>query len=232
MATAEILAWIRRSGAYDGTGLPDPADAAAVKSALAVWPDYHTFRSRLSVIARTVEPLPAWDGRPLRPNTWLCPIDDDDWHSPDVYAILSRVPSDVAFVWWDVAALRWVPPAAYDPRWLHHGRLVPGTCGYAVRAGALPQPDTLDFALLRDDHVYAIAHAVRLNLRPIHIPAVGGVWNVTPASVSILREFAGRPPHPSPDDVKAVLSSPLPHWVRPGAAATAQLIQISLKLTP
>lgn len=219
-------AWIRRTGKYDGSDLATPEQAAAVRRAIERWPQYAEFRRKLAAAAQANEPLPIWNGEELPPDAWLCPIDDDDWHSPEVATICREAPPDIDYIWWNIASIRWVRPTLIDPLWRHEGRLLPGTCGYAIRARALPDRDSQDFAFLRDDHIYSLAHAVRLGARVMHVPKVGGIWNVTPGSVSILVEFDGAPPRPSADEIAAITQAALPEWIRKGAEATAGLIRL------
>lgn len=141
--TTNAYAWIRRTGTYTGKELPDPKSRAAIATLIANWPmpGYAAFRRHLATIAAEARTIPIWDGRPPAPQDSLCPCDDDDWHAPDLPAILQSQPPTIDFVWWNIAAIRWIPPAHYRQPWLLHGRLTPGTCGYAIRARALPNSE-------------------------------------------------------------------------------------------
>lgn len=221
----KAYAWLRRGqGNYDDLPSDDFWRATAY-TMRRLWPDYLNFRARLAEIAKAHEPLPYWDGAAINPTDWLCPIDDDDWHAPHVANALAQLPPDIDAAWWDIAAIRWTPPTHYRERWRHTGRILTGTCGYALRFRAIPTPDDPDRVLIRDDHIYFPNHAVRRGLKIAYLPIVAGLWNVTPASMSAAEQAGGLPAWPTPEDLDEILAQPLPSWAKAGAEQIAELLR-------
>ena len=221
-----IYSWVRRTGSYTGEELPTPDMQNAVKEALKSFKKYAEFRKKLCDIARSFAPFLVCTGDDIPDSGWVCPIDDDDWHSPNIESVLLGQPKDVDVVWWNISSIRWVKPAFFDPLWMFSSRNVPGTCSYAFRCRIFKNISETDFKLLRDDHVFVPIHATRLGLKVVHTPLVGGVWNVTPLSVSILQEFGNRVPTAEEIDIDRILQWPnIPDWIARGIGPISTLIK-------
>lgn len=166
----------------------------------------------------------------LDPQIWVLPMDDDDWHNPILADYLDRLPDDCQFAWWDSSALRWCPDCRFELSWVVPDVPVKitGTCAYAVRAGALQTMEPEQRYKLRHFHVFAPILASQLNLRQHFIKDVSlSVWNVTPASASVAREYYGiefQGFWPRPDVISRNLGK-LPDWIRlPAEQLSAHLI--------
>lgn len=176
------------------------------------WKNYDDMRRELYETAHKYEPLPYWDGGKLKDNDWVCPIDDDDIHAPYVDKLLREIDSDVDCVWWDTASIRWVKPVFYTPLTTWFGRNVPNTCGYAYRYRLIKDLSQGMKDLLRDDHVHIVTHVVGLGKQVRYVNIIGGLYNVTPASLTMWREFKGPPPWPTEEEINLISLDKLPPW--------------------
>lgn len=219
-----VFAWMRRR--YCDS--PPEGSDAFVKMARSLWRFYDDLRRDIAAAACVHEPIPYWHGVPLRDGDYLLPIDDDDIHGPEVghiveQALREKHVADV--IWWRVAAIRWSRPVHYAPLCLWFGRDVPQTCGYALRYGFLKELPEIEKMLLRDDHVHVVSHCIRLGGKAVYIPRVGGLWSVTPASITAWKEFNGPPPWPTGREIIEVLRSNMPDWCRKFATEIGRILR-------
>lgn len=186
--------------------------------------DYATLRHRVSLVALTHSPIDTIEGENIDDDVWVSPIDDDDWHCPEIVQMVSDHAEGYDVLWFYTSGLRMVEPAHYSPIWSHYGRIVPHCSGLFIRWGAIKDFTEMQRRMLFEDHTFAVNHAVRFGLRCKHVPEIAAVWCVTPLSVTVAHEFKGVPQKPAVLIDERLRVFGLPKWIEVPALEIATIL--------
>ncbi len=187
--------------------------------------DYASFRTELWRAVQTIEPFAYGSIDQAADEDWLLFIDDDDWHAPWLVRALQKVPALIDFVWWPSVVIRWYGEPHFEPRWLYHGRIAPGSAGYAVRANAFHRLDAPTQEKIVYSHHSTPQVAEEAGLRVLYFGTPGAVQNLTPVSITAFIESNYRVPRLTKAHILAVLSLRLPEWIAIGCNRVAAILR-------